>query len=89
MDAVAPAVDDFLTSLPEAPAAGAPWGAAASSLLLPKKNEALTVPTQVRTRARVYVLRVCGCGCVRAHVRAGPSAPVQPHDFVCLVALHR
>eukprot|EP00967_Tisochrysis_lutea_P108976 scaffold169148_cov18-Tisochrysis_lutea.AAC.1 len=47
LDKVSPAVDDFLSSLPEKPVAGAPWGASASGLLFPKKNEALTVPTQV------------------------------------------
>lgn len=46
LERVSPAVDDFLSSLPEQPTAGTPWGAT-GDLLLPKCNEALTVPTQV------------------------------------------
>uniref|UniRef100_A0A7S3VL18 Peptidase M16C associated domain-containing protein n=1 Tax=Dunaliella tertiolecta TaxID=3047 RepID=A0A7S3VL18_DUNTE len=53
LDKVSPAVDDFLSSLPEKPVAGAPWGASASGLLFPKKNEALTVPTQVNYVGKV------------------------------------
>ncbi|KAF5843319.1 Metalloenzyme, LuxS/M16 peptidase-like protein [Dunaliella salina] len=75
LEKVSPAVDDFLSSLPEKPVAGAPWGASASGLLFPKKNEALTVPTQVNYVGKVanlyqdggyslsgssYVVRVVG-----------------------------
>ena len=53
LDAVTPAVDDFLSSLPEKPVAGAPWGTSANGLVFPKRNEALTVPTQVSVIVKI------------------------------------